>query len=90
MPGAATCLQSLGRHRPPLMLIGPRTPDTPTQLPTRGAEVHLDWPHEHVLAAFRCCLFAVLPRLFPDACPTTVLEAMAAGRSGDHDIGSAG
>ena len=79
VPALLRAYESLGRHRPRLMLVGRRTPDTPTQLPA-GAEVHLDWPHEHVLAAFRRCLFAVLPSVVPDACPTTVLEAMAAGR----------
>jgi glycosyltransferase involved in cell wall biosynthesis len=79
VPALLRAYEALGRHRPPMMLVGRRTPDTPTQLPT-GAEVHLDWPHEHVLAAFRRCLFAVLPSVVPDACPTTVLEAMAAGR----------
>ena len=79
MPGLLRAYESLGRHRPRLMLVGRRRPDTPTVLPT-GAEVHLDWPHEHVLAAFRRCLFAVLPSVVTDACPTTVLEAMAAGR----------
>ena len=39
-----------------------------------------EWPHEHVMAAFRRCLFAVLPSICLDACPTTVLEAMASGR----------
>jgi glycosyltransferase involved in cell wall biosynthesis len=71
--------QLLGSHRPPLMLIGTRTPDTPTQLP-EGAQMHLEWPHEHVLAAFQRCILAVLPSVCPDACPTTVLEAMASGR----------
>jgi glycosyltransferase involved in cell wall biosynthesis len=32
------------------------------------------------MAAFRRCLFAVLPSICLDACPTTVLEAMASGR----------
>ena len=32
------------------------------------------------MAAFRHCLFAVLPSICLDACPTTVLEAMASGR----------
>ena len=39
-----------------------------------------EWPHDHVMAAFRRCLFAVLPSICLDACPTTVLEAMASGR----------
>ena len=32
------------------------------------------------MAAFRRCLVAVLPSTCLDACPTTVLEAMASGR----------
>ena len=51
----------------------------PTHLPD-GAEMCAEWPHEHVMAAFRRCLFAVLPSICLDACPTTVLEAMASGR----------
>jgi glycosyltransferase involved in cell wall biosynthesis len=70
---------SLGPGRPPLIMIGRRTADTPTKLPL-GAELHADWPHEHVLAAFRRCTVAVLPSQWPDPCPTTVLEAMASGR----------
>jgi glycosyltransferase involved in cell wall biosynthesis len=79
VPALLRAYESLGRRRPPLVLVGRRTPDTPAQLPA-GAEMHRDWPHEHVLAAFRRCLFAVLPSVVSDACPTTVLEAMAAGR----------
>jgi glycogen synthase len=71
--------ESLGLSRPALMMIGRRTPDCPTRLP-EGAELHVNWPHEHVLAAFRNCSMAVLPSVWPDPCPTTVLEAMASGR----------
>ena len=71
--------QLLGNRRPPLVLIGKQMPDTPAQLP-EGVRLNLDWPHEHVLAAFRRCILAVLPSVIPDACPTTVLEAMASGR----------
>lgn len=81
--GVPTLLQayeSLGRKRPPLLLVGRRTPDTPTHLPD-GAEMCSEWPHDHVMAAFRRCLFAVLPSICLDACPTTVLEAMASGRA---------
>jgi glycosyltransferase involved in cell wall biosynthesis len=70
---------SLPPSRPPLVLIGKRRPDTPDSLPS-GAEMHFDWPHEHVMEAFRRCLLAVLPSVWPDPCPTTVLEAMASGR----------
>jgi glycosyltransferase involved in cell wall biosynthesis len=70
---------SLRADRPRLLLIGRRTPDTPTRLP-HGAELHFGWPHDHIMAAFRHCLAAVLPSVWPDPCPTTVLEAMASGR----------
>ena len=79
VPTLLRAYESLGRNRPPLLLVGRRTPDTPTHLPD-GAEMCAEWPHEHVIAAFRRCLFAVLPSICLDACPTTVLEAMASGR----------
>jgi glycosyltransferase involved in cell wall biosynthesis len=41
--------------------------------------MHPAWPHERVLEAFRRCTIAVLPSVWPDPCPTTVLEAMANG-----------
>jgi glycosyltransferase involved in cell wall biosynthesis len=80
--GVRTLLRAyelLGKNRPRLMLVGRRTPDTPTRLP-EGAEVHLEWSHENVMGAFRHCISAVLPSVWPDPCPTTVLEAMASGR----------
>jgi glycogen synthase len=79
LPTLLRAYESLGRIRPPLVLVGRLTPDTPTRLPT-GAEMHTEWPHDRVLAAFRRCIFAVLPSVSPDACPTTVLEAMASAR----------
>jgi glycosyltransferase involved in cell wall biosynthesis len=79
LPTLLRAYESLGQKRPPLLLVGRRMPDTPTDLPD-GAEMHVNWPHEHVMAAFRRCLFAVLPSICLDACPTTVLEAMASGR----------
>ena len=79
LPMLLRAYESLGRKRPPLLLVGRRTPDTPTHLPD-GAEMGAEWPHHHVMAAFRRCLFAVLPSICLDACPTTVLEAMASGR----------
>jgi glycosyltransferase involved in cell wall biosynthesis len=71
---------SLPESRPPLLLVGRRTPDTPMQLPA-GAQLCFDWRHDDVMAAFRHCLFAILPSLWPDPCPTTVLESMASGCS---------
>jgi glycosyltransferase involved in cell wall biosynthesis len=72
-------LGGIGGKRPPLLLVGRRTPDTPAHLPD-GAQMCAEWPHDYVMAAFRRCLFAVLPSICLDACPTTVLEAMASGR----------
>jgi glycogen synthase len=69
---------ALGPERPRLVLAGRRMPETPAELP-EGAELHFDWPHDRVLDAFRRCLAAVLPSACPDACPTTVIEAMASG-----------
>jgi glycosyltransferase involved in cell wall biosynthesis len=79
LPTLLRSYESLGRKRPPLLLVGRPTPDTPTRLPD-GAVMCTEWPHDHVLAAFRRCLFAALPSMCLDACPTTVLEAMASGR----------
>lgn len=79
LPTLLRAYELLGGKRPPLLLVGRRMPDTPAHLPD-GAQIRLDWPHNHVIGAFRRCLFAVLPSICPDACPTTVLEAMASGR----------
>ena len=70
--------ERLGENRPPLVLIGRRTPDSPEQLPA-GATTRMEWPHADVLEAFRRCSAAILPSIWPDPCPTTVLEAMASG-----------
>jgi glycosyltransferase involved in cell wall biosynthesis len=79
VPVLLRAYESLGPGRPRLVLVGKRTPDTPASLPD-GADVHYGWPHEDVMAAFRHCIAAVLPSVWPDPCPTTVLEAMASGR----------
>jgi glycosyltransferase involved in cell wall biosynthesis len=79
VPTLLRAYESLRGERPPLLLIGRRMPDTPTDLPD-GAQMHHDWPHDHVMTAFRRCLFAAVPSICLDACPTTVLEAMASGR----------
>ena len=78
LPPLLRAYESLGRKRPPLLLVGRRMPDTPSHFPD-GAQMCAEWPHDQVMAAFRRCLFAVLPSICLDACPTTVLEAMASG-----------
>jgi len=79
LPTLLRAYESLDRKRPPLLLVGRRTPDTPTHFPD-GTVVCAGRPHDYVMAAFRRCFFAVLPSICLDACPTTVLEAMASGR----------
>ena len=63
--------------RPALVLVG--NPSTP--LGDLPADVHLGdkWAHDRVVSGFQHALGAVLPSVWPDPCPTTVLEAMALG-----------
>ncbi|RMH69487.1 MAG: glycosyltransferase [Actinomyces sp.] len=74
-------LIDLWRRRRPaaeLVLLGNRRADTPdpASLPP-GVRMTVDVAHSDVMAAFANCEMAVSPSLGPDACPTTVLEAMA-------------
>jgi glycosyltransferase involved in cell wall biosynthesis len=71
---------ALPPRRPPLLLLGRRTPATPVALPV-GAEIRNSVPHERVMAAFAHAAVVVAPSTWPDPCPTVVLEAMAAGRA---------
>ncbi|MFN8041610.1 MAG: glycosyltransferase family 4 protein [Acidimicrobiales bacterium] len=61
-----------------LVLVGTRRPDTPTELPP-GVRLVDAAPHAEVVAAMHHAAVAVTPSVGPDACPTTVLESMAAG-----------
>ena len=63
--------------RPALMLVG--NPSTP--LGEVAGDVHFGdkWAHERVVSGFQHAVGAVLPSVWPDPCPTTVLEAMALG-----------
>ena len=63
--------------RPAVMLVG--NPSTP--LGDLPPDVHLGdkWAHDRVVSGFQHALGAVLPSVWPDPCPTTVLEAMALG-----------
>lgn len=63
---------------PPLVLMGRRAKDTPADLPA-GVRVLHDCPHRLVMRGFRSCRLAVAPSVWPDPCPTVVLEAMSAG-----------
>jgi glycosyltransferase involved in cell wall biosynthesis len=64
---------------PPLVLIGTREPDSPTEFPP-GVRVLTDFPHEAVMAAWELCLFGVLPSLWPEPFGTVVCEAMSRGK----------
>ena len=64
---------------PPLVLIGRKCMDTPTQLPP-NVHVFSLWPHSAIMHAWHRCLFGVLPSVGPEACATVVMEAMACGK----------
>lgn len=75
----------LGAYRaqtdpPPLVMIGPRTSDTPSQLPP-GVHMLHDFPHPAVIAAWRHALFGVTPSLWPEPLGSVVYEGMSLGRA---------
>lgn len=63
----------------PLVLAG-RPVDTADWALPPGARVLGELPHAEVLALLRSARAVVVPSVWPDPCPTVVLEAMAAGR----------
>jgi glycosyltransferase involved in cell wall biosynthesis len=63
----------------PLLLAGRSPGGAPWQLPA-GARWLGEIPHHEVLGLFRSARAVVVPSIWPDPCPTVVLEAMAAGR----------
>jgi glycosyltransferase involved in cell wall biosynthesis len=65
---------------PPLVLIGHRWVDTPTEMPP-GVVVLEDWPNGAVRAAWRRALLGVIPSTWPEPFGIVALEAMAAGRA---------
>jgi glycosyltransferase involved in cell wall biosynthesis len=64
---------------PPLVMIGRRCADMPTQLPP-NVTVFESWPHAAVMHAWSRCLFGIAPSVWPEACGTIVMEAHAVGR----------
>jgi glycosyltransferase involved in cell wall biosynthesis len=63
---------------PPLVIIGRKCADIPKKYP-ENVFVFDRWPHGAVLQAFRRSMIGLVPSICPDACPTVVMEAMAAG-----------
>lgn len=64
---------------PPLVMIGRRCPDTPTELPP-GVHVFESWPHAAVKHAWDRCLFGLAPSVWPEPCASVALEGQAFGK----------
>ena len=64
---------------PALVLAGRLLPDAPTDLPA-GVELLGPTAPPEVVTRMRAARLVVVPSIVLDACPTVVLEAMAAGR----------
>lgn len=64
---------------PPLVLIGRRSSDTPTEFPRNVIWLN-SWPHEAVVGAWRRSSIALAPSAWPEPFGLVVIEAMAAGR----------
>jgi glycosyltransferase involved in cell wall biosynthesis len=65
---------------PPLVLIGRRCPDTPSDLPP-GVHLLESWPHNAIMHAWSRCLFGVAPSVWHEPCATVVLEGMSQGKA---------
>jgi glycosyltransferase involved in cell wall biosynthesis len=66
-------------NAPPLVLIGRKRPDTPSNLPKNV--MHLgSWPHAAVMEAFRRSSIGLLPSVCPETFGIVVIEAMSVGR----------
>jgi glycosyltransferase involved in cell wall biosynthesis len=64
---------------PPLLLGGRSWPENAWTMPD-GVRWLGELPHDEVLALLRSARAVIVPSICGDACPTVVLEAMAAGR----------
>jgi glycogen synthase len=64
---------------PPLLMAGRTFPDTPLA-PVQGVNVLGPVPAQDMMDLMRSARLVVVPSIVGDACPTVVLEAMAAGR----------
>jgi glycosyltransferase involved in cell wall biosynthesis len=67
------------RTEVPLVLIGRRHPEMPSDSPP-GVRAFSAWPHAAVMHAWSRCLFGVAPSIWHEPCPTVVMEAMAQGK----------
>ena len=73
--------ERLGPGRPPLVLLGYPTPESPELLRDLPAGVMCfeSWPHAAVMEAWRRSTLGVVPSVWREPCPTVVIEALAAG-----------
>ncbi len=80
--GVGVILEAYKRltNAPPLVLIGRRCDNTPSELPA-NVFVFESWPHHAVMQAWKRCLFGLAPSVWPEACGTIVMEANAVGKA---------
>lgn len=67
------------KDAPPLVLIGRKRPDTPTDLPG-NVMLMGSWPHPAVMEAYKRSSFSMLPSVCPETFGIVVIEAMSMGR----------
>jgi glycosyltransferase involved in cell wall biosynthesis len=78
--GVGVLLQAYAdlQNPPPLVLIGRKCPDTPSDLP--GNVILLgSWPHAAVMEAYRRSSMSLLPSICPETFGIVVIEAMSMG-----------
>jgi glycosyltransferase involved in cell wall biosynthesis len=67
------------QNPPPLVLIGRKSPDTPTELP-RNVRLLNSWPHAAIMEAWRRSSVAMVPSLTAETFGIVAIEAMKMGR----------
>ncbi len=80
--GLGPLMDAYGRLEspPPLVLMGPVTPDTPKDYPS-GVTIMHSVPHATVMAAWERALFGVAPSLLPEPFGNVVHEGMSKGKA---------
>ena len=79
--GVGVLLQAYAdlQNPPPLVLIGRKCPDTPSDLPENVILLG-SWPHAAVMEAYRLSSMSLLPSVCPETFGIVVIEAMSMGR----------
>jgi glycosyltransferase involved in cell wall biosynthesis len=79
--GVGVLLQAYAdlQNPPPLVLIGRKRPDTPSDLP-ENVILMGSWPHAAVMEAYRRSSLVLVPSLTPETFGIVAIEAMAMGR----------